>query len=227
MQHVSTHYRIYLGAAHSRRPRHTQPWVEPDASSEVDVASGGVYTPYAPPTLAYASSTGPAEPRFLFWSVNDGVVGRMQPTRSLTVTVTEHPLTLIAWYYHPGGGGPGTPDGGPNVLIDGYSVSRGDFFNEDFVTVTSDPSLSASANTTGRVPTTTAQTIQAFGQYSPTSSVSTRGSHRRARRRRRSATCSRPPRDQAVSPSRSTCVMPSRCRRWKGTSPRATRSCMA
>jgi len=162
MPHVSIHYRIYLGAGHHRRPRNPQPWVEPYPSSEVDVASGGVITPFAPPTLPYTpqgSST--VEPGFVFWSLSDGSGGRTQTSQALTETVAASPLTLVAWYYLPPGGGPG--DGGTAVLIDAYSVLHGDFVDDDFVTVTSDGSLSAAANVDGVVPTAVAETIQAFG----------------------------------------------------------------
>jgi hypothetical protein len=82
MPHVSIHYRIYLGAGHHRRPRNPQPWVEPYPSSEVDVASGGVITPFAPPTLPYTpqgSST--VEPGFVFWSLSDGSGAEPRPRR--------------------------------------------------------------------------------------------------------------------------------------------------
>lgn len=162
MPHVSIHYRIYLGAGHHRRPRNPQPWVEPYPSSEVDVVTGGVITPFAPPTLPYTPSGGTTvEPGFVFWSLSDGATGRTQTTPALTETVAGNPLTLIAWYYlPPGGGGNG---GGTAVLIDAYSVLHGDFVDDDFVTVTSDPSLSVAANVDGVVPTAVAETVQAFG----------------------------------------------------------------
>jgi hypothetical protein len=162
MPHVSIHYRIYLGAGHHRRPRNPQPWVEPYPSSEVDVATGGVITPFAPPTLPYTPSGGTTvEPGFVFWSLSDGSGGRTQITQALTETVAASPLTLIAWYYLPPGGGVG--NGGTAVLIDAYSVLHGDFVDDDFVTVTSDASLSSAANVDGVVPTAVLETIQAFG----------------------------------------------------------------
>jgi hypothetical protein len=162
MPHVSIHYRIYLGAAHHRRPRNPQPWVEPYPSSEVDVTSGGVITPFAPPTLPYTPQGGSTvEPGFVFWSVSDGSVGRTQTGQALTETVGASPLTLIAWYYlPPSGDGTG---GGTAVLIDAYSVLHGDFVDDDFVTVTSDGSLTVAANVDGIVPTTVQETVQAFG----------------------------------------------------------------
>lgn len=162
MPHVSIHYRIYLGAAHHRRPRNPQPWVEPYPSSEVDVASGGVITPFAPPTLPYTPQGGSTvEPAFVFWSLSDGSGGRTQTPQALTETVGTSPLTLIAWYYLPPGGGLGGD--GTAVLIDAYSVLHGDFVDDDFVTVPSDASLTAAANVDGVVPTTVTETIQAFG----------------------------------------------------------------
>jgi hypothetical protein len=164
MPHVSIHYRIYLGAAHHRRPRNPQPWVEPYPSSEVDVSPGGVVTPFAPPTLPFTPPGGATVvPGFLFWSLTDGTGGRTQTTPALTETVGNTPLTLVAWYFLPPGGGGGPGGGGSAILIDAYSVRRGDFVDDDFVDVTSDPSLSLAANVEGAVPTRTEQTIQAFG----------------------------------------------------------------
>lgn len=163
MPHVSTHYRIYLGAAHHRRPRNPQAWAEPDPSEEVDVLQGGVLTPFAPQTLAYTPPGGTAlEAGFLFWSLSDGSGGRTQASRALTETVGSSPLTLIAWYYlPPSPGGPGGP--GTAVLIDAYSVQRGDFVDDDFVTVTSNPSLSLAANVDGSVSTSVEESVQAYG----------------------------------------------------------------
>ena len=162
MPHVSVHYRVYLGAAHHRRPRNPQPWVEGDPSSEVDVTTGGSITPFAPPSLVYTPPQGPpVNAGFLFWSVNDGGNGGTQTSRALTTTVGSNPITLIAWYYLPPSGGPnGT--GGPAILIDAYSVQAGDFIDDDFVDVTSDPSLTTSANVDGVVPTQSAETLNAY-----------------------------------------------------------------
>ena len=162
MPHVSIHYRIYLGAAHHRRPRNAQAWVEPYPSGEVDVVAGGVITPFAPPTLPYTVGSTTVEPAFVFWSLSDGSGGRTQAARALTETVATSPLTLIAWYYLPASGG-GNGGGGTAVLIDAYSVLHGDFVDDDFVTVTSDGSLTLSANVDGVVPTTSAETVAAFG----------------------------------------------------------------
>jgi hypothetical protein len=165
MPHVSTHYRIYLGAAHHRRPRNPQPWVEPYPSSEVDVLQGGLLTPFAPPSLAYTPPGGtPTAAGFVFWSLSDGSGGRTQPSPALTETVGSSPLTLIAWYYLPASGGPGTTNGGSAVLIGAYSVQNGNFVDDDFVTVLSDPSLTLAANVAGVVPTGADQSVQAFGQ---------------------------------------------------------------
>jgi hypothetical protein len=166
MPHVSIHYRIYLGAGHHRRPRNPQPWVEPYASSEVDVTSGGVITPFAPPTLPYTPPDGvTVEPAFLFWGVSDGATGRTVTTQALSETVGSSPVSLIAWYFLPAGGG-GGPGVGSEVLIDAYSVAQGDFVDDIFVTVTSDPSLTTEANDGGDVPTTVTETVLANGSIS-------------------------------------------------------------
>jgi hypothetical protein len=165
MPHVSIHYRIYLGAGHHRRPRNPQPWVEPYASSEVDVTTGGVITPFAPPTLPYTPPDGvTVEPAFLFWGVSAGATGRTVTTQALSETVGSSPVSLIAWYFLPGGGG--VPGEGSEVLIDAYSVAHGDFVDDIFVTVTSDPSLTTEANDGGDVPTTVTETVLADGSIS-------------------------------------------------------------
>ena len=75
----------------------------------------------------------------------------------MNAVVEDDDVTLVAWYFLPGRGG----DGG-GVLIDAYSIAASDFVDEDFVTVTSDPSLTSQANVAGFVPTTNAETVAAF-----------------------------------------------------------------
>jgi hypothetical protein len=99
----------------------------------------------------------------VFWSLSDGSGGRTQPAPALTETVGSSPLTLIAWYYLPASGH-GNGNGGSAVLIDAYSVQNGNFVDDDFVTVLSDPSLTLSANVDGVVPTGADQSVQAYGQ---------------------------------------------------------------
>jgi len=79
---------------------------------------------------------------------------------------TSENLTLIAWYFLPGGGIGGT---GTEELLDAYSVSLGNFINDDFVAVSSDPSLTANANIIGEVPTAVAETVDAFASMASTS----------------------------------------------------------
>jgi hypothetical protein len=110
-------------------------------------------TPYTPP-----GSSVELHAKFAFWSVSDAAGGGTQQNPALSASVGASDLTLIAWYFLPGSGS----GDGSGVLIDAYSVAASDFVDEDFVTVTSDPSLTTEANVVGFVPTTTAQTVAAF-----------------------------------------------------------------
>lgn len=96
--------------------------------------------------------------KFLFWSVSDGDGGRTEQDLKVTETVGATDLTLVAWYFPLGGVG----NGETAVLIDAYSVAKSAFVDDDFVTVTSDPSLTKPANVDGFVPTKVDELVQAF-----------------------------------------------------------------
>jgi hypothetical protein len=155
---VTTLKRIYLGGAHHRQPRKPNPaWVQP-YNPEVDSDTTGQVTRTAQATIEYTPPQGvTVDALFAFWSASDATGGSTQQALDLTADVGDDDLTLIAWYYLPGGGGEGT-----GMLIDAYSVAANDFVDEDFVTVTSDPSLTSQANVAGFVPTSKAETVAAF-----------------------------------------------------------------
>lgn len=161
MPHVSVHYRIYLGAGHHRQPRNHPTWVEPPGyASESESATGSAAVPAVFPTIPLTPPGGgdPVNAFFAFWAVSDDEGGRTQSSPTLQQTVGATPLVLIAWYFLPGGG-----DGeGSGVLLDAYSVAARDFIDDNFVDVTSDPSLTSQANVAGFVPTGSAQTLDAF-----------------------------------------------------------------
>jgi hypothetical protein len=158
MPAVTTHKRIYLGASHHRQPRNPTPWVEPYAA-EVDSNAFGSVSRLAQPTLPYTPAGGvKVDATFAFWSASDKAGGSTQQNHALSASVGADDLTLVAWYFLPSSG----PGRGTGMLIDAYSVAASDFVDEDFVTVTSDPSLTSQANIAGFVPTATAQTVAAF-----------------------------------------------------------------
>jgi hypothetical protein len=147
-----TRGRIYLGASHHRQPRNPKPWVEPH-EPDTDSNTLGPVTRTADPTTPYTPPGSSVElhAKFAFWSVSDAAGGSTQQNPVLSASVGASDLTLVAWYFLPGSGS----GDGSGVLIDAYSVAASDFVDEDFVTVTSDPSLTTEANVVGFVPTTT------------------------------------------------------------------------
>lgn len=101
-------------------------------------------------------------PTFAFWSITgeDGG-GRVSRNRFETVTAASNPLAATAWYLPQGG--PNDPhDGELGIGIDAFDVDRGNFIDDDFVTVAPDGGLTAAANWDGWVPTANAETITAF-----------------------------------------------------------------
>jgi hypothetical protein len=156
MPHVSVHYKIYLFAGHHRQPRNASAVLEPDPSSEIDVSNPGNITPLYLSQLPYTFNGSPGLAQLAFWSVTDGTNGQVFPAGPLTQAVTGNPLTITAWYF-PVGGGPG----GPAIIDDAFSAAKGDFIDDTFVTVTSDPTLTNQANVVGIVPTVVAETLVA------------------------------------------------------------------
>ena len=172
MPHVDVHSRVYLGAGHHRRPRNSQPWIEPYSGSAFDPIPGTPITETAPPSLNFVppGSSAIATATFAFWSRSSASAGATTTSTHFADTVGSENITLIAWYYLPGGGGTGG-DGGTAELIDAYSVSLGTFIDDDFVTVPSDPSLASAANVDGVVPTTVAETVDAFSSMASTAEL--------------------------------------------------------
>jgi hypothetical protein len=164
MSHVSVHYKIYLTAGHHRQPRNANATLEPNPSSEVDVADPGNITPLYIPQLPFLLNGTPELSQLIFWSVTDGVNGQTFPAGPLTQAVGTNPLTITAWYF-PVGGGPGPT----SIIDDAFSAIAGNFINDTFVTVTSDPTLTADANVVGVVPTTKPETLQAAANVASTS----------------------------------------------------------
>lgn len=164
MSHVSVHYKIYLPAGHHRQPRNASAQLEPNPPSEVDVSTPGNITPLYIPQLPFVQNGTAGLAQLLFWSVTDGVEGQTHPAGPLTQAVGTHPLTITAWYYPIGGGGPGTTA----IIDDAFSAIKGDFIDDTFVVVTSDASLTTQANVVGVLPTKNALSLQAMASVAST-----------------------------------------------------------
>ena len=164
MPHVSVHYKIYLTEGHHRQPRNANSELEPNPPSEVDVNNPGNITPLYIPQLPFTYDGNQALAQMMFWSVTDGSNGQVFSAGPLTQAVGASPLTITAWYIPVGGDG----NGGPGIIDDAFSAQKGDFIDDTFVTVTSDPSLTSEANVVGIVPTTQAETLKASASVAST-----------------------------------------------------------
>lgn len=120
---------------------------------------GGMYQAWASPSITWSDMQGTHSADFAFWAVVGAAGGASVSTnQSLQITVEGSDVQAVAWYLPTGvGNGPG----GPAFYIDAFDVNEGRFFDEDFVTISPDASLSANANETGVVPTGSAEDIQA------------------------------------------------------------------
>lgn len=164
MPHVSVHYKVIIPAGHHRQPRNANGELEPYPSSEVDVDEPGNISPLYVPEIQYTYNGATGMAHMIFWSVTDGTQGQTYPAGTLTQSVGSSPLTITAWYYPTGGDGPGRTV----IIDDAFSAIKGDFIDDTFVTVTSDPSLTSQANVVGVVPTAKAQTLQASASVNST-----------------------------------------------------------
>ena len=149
MTAVTVDFRLINSAGHHRQPRTGPTWT---------TLPGGYLTDSTPGTTAQATAGVVPDATFLFWSASDGEGGAATENTTINQTVGNNPLTLTAWYL-PNGGGTGKPV----VLLDAFSLTIGDFVDDDFVTVTSDPALTSAANVAGVVPTSSPQSLEAFG----------------------------------------------------------------
>lgn len=122
---------------------------------------GGMYEAWASPSISWTDAQGTHSANFAFWAVVGASGGASVSTdESLDLTVGGSDVQAVAWYLPSGGNG----NGGPAFYIDAFDVDAGRFFDEDFVSVSPDASLSANANETGVVPTGSAEDIQAVAE---------------------------------------------------------------
>lgn len=97
---------------------------------------------------------------FQFWSIQGKTnIPPMSLTKTTLFDVTTTDITATAWYLPQGGSG--TP-GSAGVVIDAFDVNAGDFVGDDFVDVSPDALLTATANLNGVVGTANAETITAY-----------------------------------------------------------------
>ena len=150
-----THVAINAKRIGSPAGHHRQPRTGPTSSTLI----GGATTEATPGSFVHATASELEGLRFVFWSASDGIGGSTVTTASIDQQVGDNPMTLTAWYYPTGGDG---GQGEPGYLIDAFSATLNDFVDDDFVIVTSDPSLTSSANVAGWVPTTQAAVLTAY-----------------------------------------------------------------
>lgn len=156
MAHITANYKMYLPAGHHRQPRNA------DTELALTPPSGGD-TPYSPPYFPELPYTlpggGSGAAKLLFWSETDGTTGIVRPPLPFEIPAAATPRTVTGWYFPVSG--PGGPGGGTAIIDDAFSAAKGQFIDDTFVDVTSDPSLTANANVIGVVPTNAAQTLVA------------------------------------------------------------------
>ncbi|MEO8000675.1 MAG: hypothetical protein ABI644_02280 [Arenimonas sp.] len=163
MSLVTTHYRTWA-TRHRRRAGATALEIAP--ATTTTVTNPGIYQTVAFPTISWFDGNGQIQSaNFAFWSVTGtsaSIQGIVATDPQLSINVAGDNMTAVAWYI-PVGSGPGT---GTGIDIDAFDVNAGEFVLDDFVKVTSDSSLTTAANWDGFVPTTSAQTIEAFASIS-------------------------------------------------------------
>jgi hypothetical protein len=159
MPQVSDFYKMYLPAGHHRQPRNANISMDLAPQAGGDVTNPGVHTPPFFSELPYTMPGGSGMAKLLFWNVTDGTKGKVLPPVSFTQQVGANPLTITGWYFPVSG--PGVGGGGSAIIDDAFSAALGQFIDDTFVTVTSDPSLTNNANVVGVVPTTNAVTLEA------------------------------------------------------------------
>ncbi|PYJ28214.1 MAG: hypothetical protein DMF24_04815 [Verrucomicrobia bacterium] len=159
MPHVTVSYDMFLPGGHHRQPRNTSIELDLAPTAGGDVPVGGSYTPPFFPQLPYSIGGGNGMAQLLFWSVTDGMTGQVLPPAAFSQTVGNTPLKITAWYFPISG--PGRNGDGSAIIDDAFSANLGNFIDDTFVDVTSDPTLTNDANVIGIVPTNVAETLKA------------------------------------------------------------------
>jgi hypothetical protein len=155
MPTVHTRYVTWISRGRRHHGSAAADLVAPLSTGETD---GNTYQAWASPSITWTDGTGEHTASFAFWSVTGSADGASVSTNtSLTVNVGSSDVAATAWYIPTGG------NGGPGVLIDAFDVNQGNFVDDDFVDVVTDPTMTFVANDEGWVPTmSAAEDIRAY-----------------------------------------------------------------
>ena len=156
MTHVDIASRLIQPAGHHRQPRSSTTWTALPGGSSFESTAG---------SFVNATSSVVPDAQLVFWSASDGSGGQTTTSTSIHQQVGSTALAVTAWYLPVGGDDVPGPSG---YLLDAFSVAHGDFVDDSFVDVTSDPSLTSDANVIGWVPTLGTQTLAARGSVAST-----------------------------------------------------------
>lgn len=164
MPNTSSHFVTWISRG---KRNHGSAYQDIGPSSNSNLATGDTYQPqWAPPSLDWTETDSDGKQVthhgvFAFWSIAGGANGGVVDFNQLAqgVPVGSSNITASAIYIETGGG----PNGGPGVTIDAFDVNQGIFVDDDFVTVSPDSGLTTAANNDGWVPSTSAESVNAFG----------------------------------------------------------------
>ena len=163
MPNASSHFVTWISRG---KRHHGSAYQDIGPQSNSNLATGDTYQPqWAPPSLDWTETVNGREVThtgvFAFWSIAGGANGGVVDFSQLAqgVPVGTNNIVASAIYLETNGG----PNGGPGVWIDAFDVNLGIFVDDDFVNVSPDSNLTAAANNDGWVPSTSAESVIAFG----------------------------------------------------------------
>ena len=163
MPNASSHFVTWISRG---KRHHGSAYQDIGPQSNSNLATGDTYQPqWAPPSLDWTETVNGREVThtgvFAFWSIAGGANGGVVDFNQLAqgVLVGSNDIVASAIYIETNGG----PNGGPGVSIDAFDVNLGIFVDDDFVNVSPDSNLTAAANNDGWVPSTSAESVIAFG----------------------------------------------------------------
>jgi len=163
MPNASSHFVTWISRG---KRHHGSAYQDIGPISNSNLTTGDNYQPqWAPPSLDWTETVDGKEVTvtgvFAFWSIAGGANGGVVDFNHLAqkVPVGSGDLTASAIYIEVGDG----VNGGPGVDIDAFDVNQGIFVDDDFVNVSPDSSLTAEANNDGWVPSTSAESVIAYG----------------------------------------------------------------
>jgi hypothetical protein len=162
MPKASSHFVTWISRG---KRHHGSAYQDIGPQSNSNLAIGDTYQPqWAPPSLNWTETVNGREVThtgvFAFWSIAGGANGGVVDFNQLAqgVPVGSNDIVASAIYIETNGG-----NGGPGVSIDAFDVNLGIFVDDDFVNVSPDSSLTAAANNDGWVPSTSAESVVAYG----------------------------------------------------------------